>query len=275
MSRHFFIAHQFFRTRNNNDCRLSHFFRGHRGRCVHSFGRRPRRIELLACGAGLVSGFAAAWLATVSSRKLGAKGDWWRMMAVGRALLTSEDQNHFFRQYVAFWPVMCLFVAKKFATAAVALLPVLLTFVCLAPWASGFWESHASHIEFAPPQHLVVEHFGKTLHLQPNRCTIPTGADLDGPAVISIPEGRLYCAQLTYKQATSSNWFERGLLSLLGFEMLEWERPGHVEGPRLLVRPSCDDNNVLWPYLSDWEFDFFVAVCIASVAGTLVARSRA
>ena len=231
-------------------------------------------IELLAVGAGLAAGWAAAWLAAIISNWLGAKGYWSKIATVGRSIQTSEDQHQFLRQYARLWPILLAIVAKKSCVALAGLLPVLITYVCLETAVSNFCQSLVPRMEFAPPQTLVVRNAALTQQLDAHNCSLANSPQWRGPAEISAQEGQFHSTDLIRKQAYAAGWPQRLLLGLLGFSMLVSAAPDHMELPWLLVCPSWNDNNVLWPYLNDWEFDFFVAVCLASIVGTLVTRWR-
>lgn len=199
----------------------------------------------------------------------------WRQLAVlGRSLLSPDSQTHVLEEYLRLWPALFAFTAKRLAIAAIALSPVAVTLACLTPLASRLADKQAIGIVFAPPQPLVVEIVGRSYHIDEYNHTIPMAASVDQPAVISVGGGRLQCATLVRKQAYASGWAERLLLRSLGFAILEADRPCHAETHWFLIRPSRGDANLLWPYLSDWEFDFFLMVCLASPVGLYALKSR-
>lgn len=102
-------------------------------------------IELLACAAGLVSGFSGGWLSIVLTRRLGDNGFWRRLLVVAGLLLSSDEGNDFFREYLQLLPVLFSYTVKKLATLTLAGSPVVLAFVCLTSLPAWIWDTHARY----------------------------------------------------------------------------------------------------------------------------------
>jgi hypothetical protein len=95
-------------------------------------------VALLACGAGLISGWIAARLSIACWRRLGDGGFWRQCAGVGQLLLSSEDEGRLVREYLRLWPALFAFLAKQLAVAAVAIAPVVVAFSGVRPLAA--WE---------------------------------------------------------------------------------------------------------------------------------------
>jgi hypothetical protein len=232
------------------------------------------RIEFGSGVAGAAAGFLAVWLSMVSTRRLGDDGFWRRLASFARAVLAADGHVSLLAAYVQLWRSLMVFLAKKLVIAMVGLSPVVLTFACLAPLARARWDAQATHIEVAPPQQLCVERAGHVQRLDERHFKILREPALDGPAIIVTSRGRLRCATLLRKQAYTPHWYERWLLGSLGFEILEPDPTFQPDMSTLIARPSRGDRNPLWPYLSDWEFAYFAAVCLAFGIGVLVPQCK-
>ena len=93
--------------------------------------------EVLAGGAGFGSGLIAAWLADRCSRRLGDNGFWQQLAAVSRLLLSSESEAQIVREQLRLWQMLFVFVVKRLLAVVLALVPVLLTYGCLANFVRG------------------------------------------------------------------------------------------------------------------------------------------
>ena len=101
-------------------------------------------LELVACIVGLGAGLVAAWLSVVISERLGDSGFWRQLAKVSRLLVSSDEENHLFREYLRLWPVLIVFAAKKLAVTAIAILPIALAFAALALLAGPIEDSAAA-----------------------------------------------------------------------------------------------------------------------------------
>lgn len=93
-------------------------------------------IDWIACTAGLGAGLIAAWLSVVVSTRLGDGGFWRQLAVVSRLLLSADDENQFFREYVRLWRVAIGFVSKKLAVTLIGLVPILLALFGVT-WVAG------------------------------------------------------------------------------------------------------------------------------------------
>ncbi|MEO1018945.1 MAG: hypothetical protein AAFY56_14820, partial [Pseudomonadota bacterium] len=70
-----------------------------------------------------------------------------------------------------------------------------------------------------------------------------------------------------------TNWYCL-LFDSLAFEVFPIAEDTQTAWPYIVVRPSHQDGNFLWPFLSDLEFTFFVVFCIATFAGYFWSKRR-
>ena len=232
-------------------------------------------LEIGASGLGLAAGALAAVFWTVLSARLGDDGFWPQLHEVLKLLLADDQEDQFFKQYLRLLPLFLRHILTKLLITLVAFSPVAIFMLGFSPLAKRVWYQRATHVEVAPPQELIVRLTPATLRLDETNNKIPYSDELSGPAQISTIAGEFRCATLMQKQAYSSSVFQQLFLSMIGFKLIEPENSDNlVSGPTLLLQPVSGDNNSLWPYLNDWEFDFFAGVSFASIVGLIVSKVR-
>jgi len=232
-------------------------------------------VELLAGGLGLIVGGLASGLWSWLSKRLGDDGFWPRLNQVMQLLLSSEPDNQFFREYLKLLPFFVKHVAKKLAVALVALSPVVLAWLMLSPLANSVWYRHPIDVEIYPAQALSIRTADSTLELHETDGKIPYSDELARAVSLITAAGEFQCPTLLRKQAYSSTLVQRWLLPLIGFQLLAAsESVEPLGGAAFLIQPTSGDNNCLWPYLNDWEFDFFACLSLASVAGMAFSKVR-
>jgi len=232
-------------------------------------------IELMAVGVGIVTGAMAGWLWSTTSARLGDDGFWSRLNETSKLLWSDDTEDQFLQQYLRLLPALAKYVAKKLVILALAFAPVAIAFITLAPYATQAWYKRATHIEVTPAQQLTINISGRELRVDETNNAIPDSVDLNAPATLSLEVGEFRCHTLMQKRAYSPHRIHAFTLSMLGFAGLDPVRLDRTaRTPSILVQLSSGDNNILWPYLSDWEFDYWIAVSLASVGGMLVLRSR-
>lgn len=232
-------------------------------------------LEIVVSGVGLAVGGLAGWLWSFISDRLGDDDFWQRLRTVVGLLVSAEGEDRFFQEYVKLLPLLMKFLAKKLITLALAFAPVVIAFLSLTLLATPVWNKRLTHVEVSPPQVLSVDVAGETLHLDESHNAIPSSVDLNAPAVLHTKAGEFHCESLMEKQAYSPHLLQWLTLIMLDWDMLAPQTSEPADAaPSILLRPSSGDDNVFWPYLNDWEFDFFVAVSLGSIIGILVPKVR-
>lgn len=232
-------------------------------------------LETLSGATGIAAGAAAGGIWCFASGRLREQELWPRLQALTRALISSDAEDPFARQYIRVLPVLMRYVGKQLIVLLLACAPVVAAYVALELGATRVMRRNVSHVEVAPRQSMTVTIAGKTLRLDESTGKIPNSVDLDALAVLSTNAGEFRCDTLMRKQAYSDDPAQRLLLALLGFKILRPEKPrAHAERQTLLLQPSCGDGNFLWPYLADWECGFLMAVSLASIGGMLFLKAR-
>ncbi len=236
-------------------------------------------LELLASAAGFASGFLAASLSVICSSRLPATDFWPRVKRFSELLVAADEQRDFLRQYIALWPVLGRYLARNLVLMIAALVPIILSWWLFSIAAVRVTCPSAVFVLMAPSQQVTIQWPGdpaqeqSPLSLQPHENRVKTAVGLEQPVVFSLPEGRLRCSTLIHKHAYASRWTGRLSFALLGFRTMSEERPpGNLRW--LLVQPDRGDDNVLWPYLSDWEFVFFVAIALGALFVPISRRTK-
>ncbi len=232
-------------------------------------------LEMLVSGLGLVVGCLAGWLWSNLSARLGDNRFWQQLQDVGRTLLSTDGENQFFEQYMRLLPLLVKFVARKLVVLVLAFAPVVIALAVMTPFATRVWDERVTHVEVAPAQTASVEVAGLRLYLDETDNKIPNSVNLSASAKLSTEAGEFRCENLMQKQAFSTCLLQRLTLSMLGWRLLEpATSPASDTAPPILLRPSSGDDNVFWPYLSDWEFAFLIAVTVGSIVCMLVLKVR-
>lgn len=232
-------------------------------------------IELMVIGLGIAMGALAGWLWSITSARLGDDDFWSRLDEVSKLLFSDGAEDQFLRQYLRMLPALAKYVAKKLAILVLAFAPVAIAFVLVAPYATREWYKHATHIEVTPAQQLTVRIEGQQLRLDKANNSPLDSVNLNAPATLSLEAGEFRCKTLMRKRAYSPHRIRAYGLLMLGFKGLDPIRLDRADRTRsILVQLSSGDNNILWPYLNDWEFDYLLAVSLASVGCMLVLRKR-
>jgi hypothetical protein len=231
-------------------------------------------LEVTAGFVGLCACLLARRIAAALSQRFSNRSFWAQLASVGRALLSPENDPRFFREYLRLWPALGAFVAKTFAIMALSLAPVVLAFAGLTELDA--WRSKPAATSFAasPAQPLIVKVSGQSYALGTESHSIPVIFFQETPTAVTAQHGRLQFVAGSGKRAYASRWAERLLLASLGFSLLECDC-NDSQLAVLVIRPDNEDGNLLWPYLSDWEFCFFAAASLAAIAGAIFRTSRA
>ena len=232
-------------------------------------------IELIVIGIGITTGALAGWLWSITSARLGDDDFWSRLNEVSKLLLSDVAEDQFLQQYLRILPALAKYVAKKLVILVLAFAPVVVAFVTLAPYATRQWYKRATHIEVTPAQQLTVSIAGQHFRLDESNSPPLSSLDLNAPATLSLAAGEFRCKTLMQKQEYSPHRIRGYGLAMIGFKRLDPIRLDPSDRTRsILVQLSSGDNNILWPYLNDWEFDYLIAVSLASVGCMLALRKR-
>lgn len=205
---------------------------------------------------GTVLGGIVAVVWTSLARWFADNSFWRSIRDVAEKLVAAPPPREFFRQYAVLVRSLGIYLLKTCCRVSISVLPVIAALCLLWPMIAKQQLNLASHLVVYPPQDVVVRVSDQTVVSRSNgSCDIPIGAASE-PGEISASHGTFTVPSLTYPVALSNSPVSRMVLLLCGFKV----HGGENVPPLLILRPSAGDANPLWPYFSDLEFLFWLAM---------------
>lgn len=199
---------------------------------------------------GGLCGFGVGWLFGAIV-KPGSNAAYFSSLSVNVKGLLFGDDKDFWPHYKAVMLDTAKYVGIQLAGVFVAFAPLVLVLLLLAPQLLGVWERDA-------PWVVIPATAGE---LGERSLVFADGAQIalpEPPGPVAVcSDGSLGCL----------------VLSGFGFRTLASDTAAVRDG-LVVIRATRDDWNPLWPYLSDPEFLFFLALTLVSV-GQLVFSGRA
>lgn len=175
------------------------------------------------------------------------------LIAITTALAKVDEIDRFLALYKRLIVRVGGYVLRNTGGLALASLPMIAALLLLAPPVLDAWGRRADGVVLYPPmsessgsEAVVAGTGGASRTLTVGEAVVDIGPAWGRTAVCWSPG---YCM----------------LFDLLGFDLHETPEALVESAPFLVLRPDHGDDNFLWPYLSDLEFDFFVAFMLASM----------
>lgn len=212
-------------------------------------------------GLGLIFGwsFVVLWRVCVPRGALGRVFS--EMSEIAKAMNATDETSEFLKLYKRLLITVGRYVGRNLAGLFLACAPIVLVLVFVAPLVLDAWGKHADGIAAVPP-------------LTPSP-ELQFSTQGDGPFTLQSHGATIPIQQRVSRTAVCRSWGTCSLFGLLGFHVVEDSAALAADQDYLVVRPSHDDGNFLWPYLSDLEFAFFLAFMIATLLSFLLpARKR-
>lgn len=226
-----------------------------------------QQLDCVTAALGIAVGGFATWLWREIHLRSGHDDFWHRFARVAQCAVSDDDANDFLKSYLNLLTRLPVYVGKRLFALVVALMPIVLLVTFLGPYAIEQRNGRARYIEVFPKQQVAVRLNDQSLNLDRNHGLIPLRNDPNVAATFTTDYCVLHSDSLAKKFAASSSAIDHLLFKALGFDV-QRIRATQASGKQLLVvRLSCGDSNVLWPYLNDLEFTFFVAVTLGSLVG--------
>lgn len=223
-------------------------------------------------------GLALGWLLPIVWEKVSpakkAKSFWGALAKLSHSLVTDLDSDDFLQNYGRLLKLIGGYAGRNLLALAVAILPVMAFWaVFLTPGAPNARSEAPAYLELQPPQAARltaadrVHEFSERGYRIPFDFTAARGGRLES-ALGSFEIDALYRSN-----ALCASTLRCLLFQSLNFTTSRFVPPPGAKTTSVILRPSAGDDNVLWPYLSDAEFLFLLALSVASLAG-FYRRSR-
>lgn len=213
-------------------------------------------------------GIALGAVFVISWRVFVPKGAISRIVAelasIASGMARADEVDDFLNLYKRLFVNVGAYLARNFAGLAFACLPMVLVWTLLVPPILEAWGSQADAFAIYPELEGLA--IAKSRDNQTEDQTGARLALLVGGSQVSryTPHGRL---AICWSQAYCT------LFELLGFEVEEHSNAPVAGTSFIVIRPEHNDENLLWPYLSDLEFAFLLAFVLAT-PGALVLHGR-
>lgn len=188
-----------------------------------------------ACALGALAGLAFAGLWLRVVPPGTNRAFWSSMSQLTRRLLEVEQTDEFLRLYRQLGGLLARYVGRNLAGTLVACLPMIAILLTVAPLVFEAWDRTAERVALVPAT-----------------ATVPpaTGTERTG-----------YCASDGYC----------ALFAALDFKVV---RIDDAKIDYAVARADHGDVNPLWPFLSDIEAAFFLALMLATVIGLVWPHKR-
>lgn len=186
-----------------------------------------------ACGLGLLTGGAFAWLWLRVVPRGTNRRFWSAMSGLTREMLQVEDTGAFLRLYRRLGGLLGVYLARNLGGMVLACLPMIAMLLTVAPMVFEAWDARAQRVTLVPQS-------------AAQYVSLPSS----GPV-----ERTGYCSSAAYCT----------LFAALDFKVVEVEQ----NLPYAVVRADHSDINPLWPFLSDIEAAFLFTFILSTLVGLL------
>ena len=206
------------------------------------------------------------WLFIVIWRKLlpidFANRYWALVSSTTKTLLFHDDPSEFLTLYKKFLTNLGVYLIRNLAGLVIGILPLVLTLTYIHPILVDQWSQEPSRIEVFPTA--TAKFVIKS----------PSDSDDSSAGFLTLNDKTVAIDDWTVKNGICQSTLDCLLLDLLGFKITVLENETDDMQYFAILRHSFEDDNPLWPYLSDLEFYFLIAFSFASTF-TYFTRSKA
>ena len=225
-----------------------------------------------AIGLGLLLGASFIWLWTRILPPAAAAAFWRSMLALMYALWRTDEPRALWAHYQRLLALVGRYAGANLLGVALGLLPTLLALSLLVPPMLAVWNANAKYIEVYPPAAATLLTIAAPrVAAEPGRALFgrnPAGATLgDSAQTVQL-------TALSVRHAVCWSRFYCWLYKSLAFEVTVLDSGWPMDRPYIVVRPSYQDKNFLWPFLSDLMFAFFAAFMAGNLITYLAIRRR-
>ena len=231
--------------------------------------------QLVIIGVGLILGWLLPIIWERVSPTQSARQFWRSLYQLTRNLVADLDSDDFIGNYGQLLKLSGAYAGRNLLALSLAIIPVLAFWVLVfTHGTSWLQEDSARYLEINPYQNAVLVVDGKPFHFSQDSHQIPFVFSADSAGSLEIQADVFELDNLTRNHAFCRSSLQCLLFLSLNFEVTALD-PEKIGGySYIVVRPSRGDDNYLWPFLSDEEFYFLIALTLASVAGFIRRSSK-
>jgi hypothetical protein len=223
-------------------------------------------------------GLALGWLLPIVWEKVSpakkAKSFWGSLAKLSHSLVTDLDSDDFLQNYGRLLKLIGGYAGRNLLALAVAILPVMAFWaVFLTPGAPASLSGSPAYLELRPPQAARLTAGARIHEFSEQEYRLPFDFTAAQSGRLESAQGSFEIEALYRSNALCASTSRCLLFQSLNFKTSRFVPAPGVKTASAVLRPSSGDDNYLWPYLSDAEFLFLLALSVASVAG-FYRRSR-
>ena len=231
-------------------------------------------ILWLGVAAGAALGILVATISRIVSGRLKKAEFWTALPGLIQSLASGADHREFVLVYARLVKLLAWHLAVSVLQLAAAFAPVVAVVVVCGPGVVEGYNRRAVAIAIHPRQQAAIDAGGERFESGDAASLpglIPGAIGLHGAGKLVTNTGELDFDSLERGNAWCTSEWGRLTMSLLGFDT-HLSRSG--EG-FFILRPYCGDRNPVWPYLSDLEFLFYLAITLTSALTAFCLRKTA
>ncbi len=214
---------------------------------------------------GLVLGGAFVLLWRICVRR-GATG---RMVTdltvIAKEMTTTDRADDFLGLYKRLIVGVGGYLVRNLGGLVLACLPMVLVLAFLAPPGLDAWGRRANRVATLPQ-------IGETVIAEAQ--TSRLGDEAESRLRLTIGATEVSLSGLHSRTAICWSPTYCTLFYLLGFEVRQTPEALVAGAPFVVIRPDHGDDNWLWPYLSDLEFAFWVALLLTTCGASVLPRRK-
>ena len=231
-------------------------------------------VELWIVGAGLAFG----WLAPIIWEKVSpaktAKAFWGALVKLSHSLVIDLDSDDFVQNYGRLLKLIAGYAGRNLLALAITVLPVVLFWGgVLTPGVPATRDEAPAYLELQPPQEARLTAGKLSYGFSKMEHRIPFDFVTGRSGRLESALGSFEIEALHRSNALCASTLHCLLFQSLNFKTSKYHPSPGTKPAYAVLRPSDGDDNYFWPFLSDQEFSFLLALSAASLVG-FFRRSR-
>lgn len=223
-------------------------------------------------------GLAFGWLVPILWEKVSpaktAKAFWGSLAKLSHSLVVDLDSEDFLQNYGRLLKLIAGYAGRNLLALAVTILPIVLFWGgFLTPGAPAAKDEAPAYLELQPPQEARLTAGKQSYGFSKTEYRIPFDFVTERSGRLESVMGSFDIEALYRSHALCASKLQCLLFQSLNFKTNRYTPSLGAKPAYAVLRPSDGDGNYFWPFLSDKEFYFLLALSAASLAG-FFRRSR-
>jgi hypothetical protein len=230
--------------------------------------------EFWIIGVGLAFGWLVPKIWEKVSPAKTAKAFWGSLAKLSHSLVTDLDSEDFMQNYGRLLKMIGAYAGRNLLALAATIGPVVLFWgIFLTPGAPATRDEAAAYLELQPPQEARLTAGQQSYAFSKAEYRIPIDFVTGRSGRLESALGSFEIETLYRSHALCASTWQCLLFQSLNFKTNRYRPAPGTKPASAVLRPSDGDRNYFWPFLSDKEFSFLLALSAASLVG-FYRRSR-